>query len=216
MNNLLHKLLSTWFDETKPDVRTLNQGAMASTAIGLFGGLTIAAFLVFAENLAEPRDFCAPKTLFSLAVAGLFATCAFGRAKTHFARGTYYDFWQILLDAFIVIAGAALVGLLSRSTFAYDGWTWWWLGVFLLFQDVRNAYLSYYYGVQGLRIGILFIGSAFTTDLVIGLFFPDSGTAARAFAASGLVLVVIQFSVEQLWFYWKHRPPRQLAQSAAA
>jgi len=42
----------------------------------------------------------------------------------------------------MIIAAAALVGLMTRSSFSFDGWAWGWLAVVLACQLVRNLRLS--------------------------------------------------------------------------
>ena len=195
---LLRKDVSNWVDEEPPNRKAMTQGAMSTTAIGLIAGLAIAVLLVVARDVEVISDLWGWKTLFAIALAGLFTTSAVGRATTHFAKAVAYDIGQSLYDLVIVVSGSALVGILSREVYEPNVYTWRWLGVLLLFLTVRNVHLSVYQDVKGLKLGVM-LGVA-VLFIVIGIAFvdPTSKTVMGVVGAIGILLVIVQFSHETL------------------
>ena len=100
-----------------------------ATVIGLVAGLAVSALIVVSHDLMTVRGLVSPRVLFGSAVAALLTTTAFGRGRTHFAKRALYDFPLLALDIVMIIAAAALVGLMTRSSFSFDGWAWGWLAV---------------------------------------------------------------------------------------
>src|SRR5438876_9985845 len=149
----IREWLSTWTDDPVPDKESMNQVAMA-TVIGLVAGLAISALIVVSHDLMTLDGLVSPRVLFGSAVAALLTTTAFGRGRTHFAKKALYDFPLLALDIVMIIAAAALVGLMTRGSFSFDRWAWGWLAVILACQLVRNLRLGSQ-KVTGLRLGIL-------------------------------------------------------------
>lgn len=104
---------------TSLDAHGMKQGAM-TTVIGLIAGMAIAAWVVVARDLHTKADLLDARVVLGSAIAALFATSAFGRGKTHFAKLTEYDFPLLLLDIPMVLVGGAAVGLLSRDGYSPD------------------------------------------------------------------------------------------------
>ncbi len=163
-----------------------------ATVIGLVAGLAVSALIVVSHDLMTVRGLVSPRVLFGSAVAALLTTTTFGRGRTHFAKRALYDFPLLALDIVMIIAAAALVGLMTRSSFSFDGWAWGWLAVVLACQLVRNLRLSSQ-KVTGLRLGILCLILGLTANIGILLFAPaDEGVVAVASVAA-LILIAVQF-----------------------
>ena len=183
--------MSTLKDDPSPDKESINQVAMA-TAIGLVAGLAINALIVVSRDLLTVGRLLVPRVLFGSAVAALLATTAFGRGKTHFAKKALYDFPLLVLDIVMIIAAAALVGLLNRDRFSFDGWAWGWLAVVLACQLVRNFRLGSK-NVTGLRLGILCLILGLTANIAILLFAPADDRVAAVASVAALILIAGQF-----------------------
>ena len=183
--------MSTLKDDPSPDKESINQVAMA-TAIGLVAGLAINALIVVSRDLLTVGRLLVPRVLFGSAVAALLATTAFGRGKTHFAKKALYDFPLLVLDIVMIIAAAALVGLLNRDRFSFDGWAWGWLAVVLACQLVRNFRLGSK-NVTGLRLGILCLIVGLTANIAILLFAPADDRVAAVASVAALILIAGQF-----------------------
>ena len=183
--------MSTLKDDPSPDKESINQVAMA-TAIGLVAGLAINALIVVSRDLLTVGRLLFPRVLFGSAVAALLATTAFGRGKTHFAKKALYDFPLLVLDIVMIIAAAALVGLLNRDRFSFDGWAWGWLAVVLACQLVRNFRLGSK-NVTGLRLGILCLILGLTANIAILLFAPADDRVAAVASVAALILIAGQF-----------------------
>ena len=183
--------MSTLKDDPSPDKESINQVAMA-TAIGLVAGLAINALIVVSRDLLTVGRLLFPRVLFGSAVAALLATTAFGRGKTHFAKKALYDFPLLVLDIVMIIAAAALVGLLNRDRFSFDGWAWGWLAVVLACQLVRNFRLGSK-KVTGLRLGILCLILGLTANIAILLFAPADDRVAAVASVAALIFIAGQF-----------------------
>jgi len=187
----IREWMSTLKDDPSPDKESMNQVAMA-TVIGLVAGLAISALIVVSHDLMTVSELVSPRVLFGSALAALLTTTAFGRGRIHFAKRALYDFPLLALDIVMIIAAAALVGLMTRSSFSFDGWAWGWLAVALACQLVRNLRLGSQ-RVTGLRLGILCLILGLTANIGILLFAPaDEGVAAVASVAA-LILIAVQF-----------------------
>ena len=169
----------------------MNQVAMA-TVIGLVAGLAISALIVVSHDLMPLGRVVLPRVLFGSAVAALLATTAFGRGRTHFAKKALYDFPLLVLDIVMIIAAAALVGLMTRASFSFDGWAWGWLAVILACQLVRNFRLGSK-KVTGLRLGILCLILGLTANIAILLFAPADDRVAAVASVAALILIAVQF-----------------------
>ncbi len=183
--------MSTLKDEPSPDKESMNQVVMA-TVIGLVAGLAISALIVVSHDLLTVGRLLFPRVLFGSAVAALLATTAFGRGRTHFAKQALYDFPLLALDIVMIVAAAALVGLMTRESFSFDGWAWGWLAVVLACQLVRNFRLGAK-KVTGLRLGILCLILGLTANIAILLFARGDERVAAVASAAALILVAIQF-----------------------
>jgi alkylation response protein AidB-like acyl-CoA dehydrogenase len=183
--------LSTLKDDPSPDKESMNQVAMA-TVIGLVAGLAISALIVVSHDLMPVGRVDFPRVLFGSAVAALLATTAFGRGRTHFAKKALYDFPLLALDIVMIIAAAALVGLMTRESFSFDGWAWGWLAVILACQLVRNFRLGSK-KVTGLRLGILCLILGLTANIAILLFAPADDRVAAVASVAALILITVQF-----------------------
>src|SRR2546423_7684677 len=137
----IREWMSTWRDDPSHDKESMNQVAMA-TVIGLVAGLAISALIVVSHDLMTIGALVSSRVLFGSAVAALLTTTAFGRGRTHFAKKALYDLPLLALDIVMILAAAALVGLLTRGSFAFDGWAWGWLAVILACQLVRTLRLG--------------------------------------------------------------------------
>ena len=187
----IRQWISTWKDEPSPDKESMNQVAMA-TVIGLVAGLAISALIVVSHDLMTVRGLVSPRVLFGSAVAALLTTTAFGRGRTHFAKRALYDFPLLALDIVMIVAAAALLGLMTRSSFSFDGWAWGWLAVVLACQLVRNLRLSSQ-KVTGLRLGILCLILGLTANIGILLFAPADEAVVAVASVAALILIAVQF-----------------------
>jgi hypothetical protein len=183
--------MSTLKDDPSPDKESMNQVAMA-TVIGLVAGLAISALVVVSHDLMTVHQLVFPQVLFGSAVAALLTTTAFGRGRTHFAKKALYDFPLLALEIVMIIAAAALVGLMTRSSFSFDGWAWGWLAVILASQLVRNLRLGSQ-KVTGLRLGILCLLVGLTANIAILLFAPADDRVAAVASVAALILITVQF-----------------------
>ena len=183
--------MSTLRDDPSPDKESMNQVAMA-TVIGLVAGLAISALIVVSHDLMTVSRLVFPRVLFGTAVAALLTTTAFGRGRTHFAKKALYDFPLLALDIVMIIAAAALIGLMTRETFAFDGWAWGWLAVILACQLVRNLRLGSK-KVTGLRLGILCLILGLTANIAILLLAPANERVVIVASIAALILIVVQF-----------------------
>ena len=187
----IREWMSTLKDDPSPEKESMNQVAMA-TAIGLVAGLAINALIVVSRDLMTVGQLLFPRVLFGSAVAALLATTAFGRGKTHFAKKALYDFPLLALDIVMIMAAAALVGLINRDSFAFDSWAWGWLAVILACQLVRNLWLGSK-KVTGLRLGILCLILGLTANIAILLFAPADDRVAAVASVAALILITVQF-----------------------
>ena len=187
----IRKWMSTLKDEPSPEKESMNQVAMA-TAIGLVAGLAINALIVVSRDLMTVGQLLFPRVLFGSAVGALLATTAFGRGKTHFAKKALYDFPLLALDIVMIMAAAALVGLMNRDSFSFDGWAWGWLAVILACQLVRNFRLGSK-EVTGLRLGILCLILGLTATIAILLFAPADDRVAAVASVTAIILIAVQF-----------------------
>ena len=183
--------MSTLKDEPSLEKESMNRVAMA-TAIGLVAGLAINALIIVSRDLLTVGRLVLPRVLFGSALAALLATTAFGRGKVHFAKKALYDFPLLALDVLMIIAAAALVGLMNRDSFSFDGWAWGWLAVILACQLVRNFRLGSK-NVTGLRFGILCLIVGLTATLAILLFAPANDRVAAVASVAALILIAGQF-----------------------
>ena len=183
--------MSTLKDEPSPDKESMNQVAMA-TVIGLVAGLAISALIVVSHDLITIDRLVLPRVLFGTAVAALLTTTAFGRGRTHFAKRALYDFPLLALDIVMIIAAAALVGLMTRERFTFDGWAWGWLAVILACQLVRNLRLGSQ-RVTGLRLGILCLMLGLAANIGILLFAREDDRVAAVASLAALILIAVQF-----------------------
>jgi len=183
--------MSTLKDEPSPDKESMNQVAMA-TVIGLVAGLAISALIVVSHDLITIDRLVLPRVLFGTAVAALLTTTAFGRGRTHFAKRALYDFPLLALDIVMIIAAAALVGLMTRERFTFDGWAWGWLAVILACQLVRNLRLGSQ-KVTGLRLGILCLMLGLAANIGILLFAREDDRVAAVASLAALILIAVQF-----------------------
>jgi hypothetical protein len=183
--------MSTLRDEPSPDKESMNQVAMA-TVIGLVAGLAISALIVVSHDLITVDRLVVPRVLFGTAVAALLTTTAFGRGRTHFAKRALYDFPLLALDIVMIVAAAALVGLMTRERFTFDGWAWGWLAVILACQLVRNLRLGSQ-KVTGLRLGILCLMLGLTANVGILLFAREDDRVAAVASIAALILIAVQF-----------------------
>jgi len=183
--------MSTLKDEPSPDKESMNQVAMA-TVIGLVAGLAISALIVVSHDLITIDRLVLPRVLFGTAVAALLTTTAFGRGRTHFAKRALYDFPLLALDIVMIIAAAALVGLMTRERFTFDGWAWGWLAVILACQLVRNLRLGSQ-RVTGLRLGILCLMLGLAANIGILLFAREDDRVAAVASVAALILIAVQF-----------------------
>lgn len=187
----IREWLSTWKDDSSPDKESMNQVVMA-TVIGLVAGLAISAFIVVSHDLMTAGELVRPRILFGSAVAALLTTTAFGRGRTHFAKKALYDFPLLALDIVMIIAAAALVGLMTRASFSFDGWAWGWLAVILACQLVRNLRLGSQ-KVTGLRLGMLCLALGLTGNLAILFLAPADERVAAVASVAALILIAVQF-----------------------
>ena len=183
--------MSTLKDEPSPDKESMNQVAMA-TVIGLVAGLAISALIVVSHDLITIDRLVLPRVLFGTAVAALLTTTAFGRGRIHFAKRALYDFPLLALDIVMIIAAAALVGLMTRERFTFDGWAWGWLAVILACQLVRNLRLGSQM-VTGLRLGILCLMLGLAANIGILLFAREDDRVAAVASLAALILIAVQF-----------------------
>jgi len=183
--------MSTLKDEPSPDKESMNQVAMA-TVIGLVAGLAISALIVVSHDLITVDRLVLPRVLFGTAVAALLTTTAFGRGRIHFAKRALYDFPLLALDIVMIIAAAALVGLMTRERFTFDGWAWGWLAVILACQLVRNLRLGSQM-VTGLRLGILCLMLGLAANIGILLFAREDDRVAAVASLAALILIAVQF-----------------------
>jgi len=187
----IREWMSTWTDDPIPDKESMNQVAMA-TVIGLVAGLAISALIVVSHDLISLAELVSPRVLFGSAVAALLTTTAFGRGRTHFAKKALYDAPLLALDIVMIIAAAALVGLMSRGSFTFDGWAWGWLAVILACQLVRNLRLGAQ-KVTGLRLGILCLILGLTANIAILWLAPADDRVAAVASVAALILIAVQF-----------------------
>ena len=183
--------MSTLRDDPSPDKESMNQVAMA-TAIGLVAGLAINALVVVAHDLRTVGQLFLPRVLFGTAIAALLATTAFGRGKTHFAKKALYDFPLLALDIVMIMAAAALVGLINRDSFSFDRWAWGWLAVILACQLLRNFRLGSQ-KVTGLRLGILCLILGLTASIAILVLAPADDRVAAVASVGAVILIAVQF-----------------------